>query len=130
MQITLTLPDPVVTQLERQAVQLNLSLDDLALKLFSTALFSEPVAATPIIGNRAQAVSSLAALVATIQATPPNPAMIVPPSQTMQEVVAYWQANPAQESDIAPNEWDRLWADFEQELKRTDHIDAIAEGRL
>ncbi len=68
-------------------------------------------------------------VVARIQATPPNPAAIVLPTQTIAEVEAVWQANAAGGIDIAPEEWDRLWAEFEQELKTYDRADDIAEGR-
>ena len=68
-------------------------------------------------------------VMARIQATPPNPAAVVLPTQTIEEVEAIWQANSSGEADISPEQWDRLWAGFEQELKTNDRADDIAEGR-
>lgn len=99
-QITLTLPESIVTQLERQVQQRNMSLDDFALKLFSDALMAEPVDTLPFPESHTDSFPSLEALVAKIKATPPNPAMIIPPTQTLPEVVAYWQAHPTEESDF------------------------------
>lgn len=134
MQITLTLSEPIAARLQRQAAQLNVSLDDLALKLFSDTLVAEPLAKlSPNAeqnGKRDNGFSSLQEVVARIQATPPNPAAIVLPTQTIAEVEAVWQANAAGGVDIAPAEWDRLWAEFEQELKSSDRAEDIAEGRL
>lgn len=134
MQITLTLPASVAVRLEQQATQLNVSLDDLALKFFSDKLMAEPVAklsrSAAQSGQRANEPSSLQEVVARIQATPPNPAAVVLPTQTIEEVEAVWQANAVAGSDIAPEEWDRIWAGFEQELKSSDRADDIAEGRL
>lgn len=133
MQITLTLSEPIVARLQRQAAQLNVSLDDLALKLFSDTLVAEPLAklspGAEQNGQRDNGFSSLQEVVARIQATPPNPAAIVLPTQTIAEVEAVWQANAAGGIDIAPEEWDRLWAEFEQELKSNDRADDVAEGR-
>ncbi len=121
MQITLTLPELVADRLEQQATQLNVSLGDLALKLFSDGLVAETVASpSPNAaqnGQRENGLSSLQEVVARIQATPPNPAAVVLPTQTIEEVEAIWQANSACETDISPEEWDRLWAKFEQALK-------------
>ena len=133
MQITLTLPEPVAARLEQQAMQLNVSLGDLALKLFSAGLVAEPVAkVSPNAaqnGQRENGLSSLQEVVARIQATPPNPAAVVLPTQTIEEVEAIWQANSAGETDMLPEEWDRLWAGFEQALKTSDRAADIAEGR-
>ena len=134
MQITLTLSEPIAARLQRQAAQLNVSLDDLALKLFRDGLVAEPVArVSPSAaqnGQRDNGLSSLQEVVARIQATPPNPAAVVLPTQTFEAMEAVWQANSASGSDISPEEWDRLWAEFEQELKSSDRADDIAEGRL
>jgi len=127
-QITLTLPDAIVAQLERQIKQRNMSLDDFVLKLFSDALMAEPVDALPFPENHTDSFPSLEALVSKIKATPPNPALIIPPTQTLAEVVAYWQAHPTEKSDIEPDEWDRLWAEFERGQKIIDQADAIAKG--
>jgi len=134
MQVTLTLPESIASRLERQALQLNVSLDDLALKLFSEGLVTEPVArvlaGAEKNGIQDNSLLSLHEVVARIQATPPNPSAVVLPTQTIEEVETIWQANTESGSAISPDEWDRLWLEFEQELKTSDRADDIAEGRL
>lgn len=133
MQITLTLPELVAARLEQQATQLNVSLSDLALKLFSDGLVIDPIERVSPgetqNGQGENGLSSLQEVVARIQATPFNPAAVVLPTQSIEEVEAIWQANSSGEADISPEEWDRLWAGFEQELKSNDRADDIAEGR-
>jgi hypothetical protein len=121
MKITLTLPETVAERLGRQAEHLNVSLDDLALILFNDALMIGSAAtALPASEHNNKlngGLSSLEELVARIKATPPNPDAIVQPTKTIAEVVAYWQANPPDESDISPDDWDHMWAEFEHNLK-------------
>jgi hypothetical protein len=130
MDITLVLPETMVERLERQAGKLNVSLDDMAWKLLNDALVKESAATTHPDNGDKDDLPSLEEVVARIKAIPPNPAAVVPATKTIEEVVAYWEANPPDESDISPEEWERLWAAFEQELKAIDRADDIAEGRL
>lgn len=130
MEITLVLPETMVERLERQAGKFNISLDDMAWKLLNDALVKESAITTYPANRDKDDLPSLEEVVARIKATPPNPAAVVPATKTIEEVVAYWDANPPDESDISPEEWDRLWAAFEQELKAIDRADDIAEGRL
>ena len=127
-QITLTLPDAIVAQLERQVKQRNISLDDFALTLFREALLAEAVDALPLSEQQQDSSLALEALVAQIKATPPNPAMIIPSTQSLAEVVAYWKAQVVEETDSMPDEWDQLWAEFEREQKLLDQANAITEG--
>ena len=78
-QITLTLPDAIVAQLERRVKQHNMSLDDFALTLFREALLAEAVDGLSLAERQQDASPALAALVERIKATPPNAAMIIPP---------------------------------------------------
>lgn len=84
MQITLTLSEPIAARLQQQAAQLNVSVDDLALKLFSDTLVAAPVAGTrPGMeqnDQRDNGSSSLEEVVARIQATPPSPTAILLPT--------------------------------------------------
>lgn len=130
MEITFTLPDSMITRLEKQAEQLNVSLDDLAWKFFRDGLTDESAIATAKHDSDPEDLPSLEEVVARIQATPPNPNAVVLPTKTLDEVVAYWKANPPDETDLAPEEWDRLWASFEEELKAIDHANDLAEGHL
>lgn len=130
MEITFTLPDAMIIRLEEQADQLKVSLDDLAWKFFNDGLITESAVATPAPNGDPDELPSLEEVVARIQATPPSPSAVVPPTKTLAEVVAYWEAHPADETDLTPVEWDRLWASFEEELKAIDRADDLAEGRL
>lgn len=124
MRITLTLSEPIAARLQQQAAQLNVSVDDLALKLFSDTLVAEPATGTrPGVeqnGRQDSGSSSLEEVVARIQATPPSPTAILLPTQTIEEVEAVWRANDASDVEIPPADWDRMWAEFEQELKDFD----------
>lgn len=127
-QITLTLPDAIVAQLERRVKQHNMSLDDFALTLFREALLAEAVDGLSLAERQQDASPALAALVERIKATPPNAAMIIPPTQTLADVVAHWQTQAVADTDITPAAWDHLWAEFEREQKILDQADAITEG--
>ncbi len=80
-------------------------------------------------GKPSRENASIDEVVMRIRATPPNPANIIPSSQSIDEVEQLWRANAKQDSDISPAEWGRLWAEFEQEQKRLDQADDRAEGR-
>jgi hypothetical protein len=129
MQITLTLSEPVVAQLQRKATQLNVSFEDFAEKIFRDAAVRQSVAINPFIDNQ-ESHPTPEEVVAMIKAAPPNPNAIQPATQTVDELLADLAANPPEPSDISPDEWDRLWAKFEQELKDIDRANDIAEGRL
>lgn len=133
MQITLNLPESVAAHLEDQAAQLNVSLDDLMQKIFRDRLAAAPSENVwPIStqnGKQIHKGESIEQVVMRIRATPPNPANIIPSSQSFDEAERLWRANAAEGSDISPAEWDRLWAEFEQEQKRLDWADDRAEGR-
>jgi len=68
--------------------------------------------------------------VARIKASPPNPAMVIQPTMTIEEVTTIWEADSPTDEDISPDEWDRLWIKFESDLKATDRANDIEEGRL
>ena len=104
MQITLTLPESIIFQLQRQAAQLDVSVDDLALKLFSKALNDDLVEATSPAGHYDDGLPSLEEVVAIIKATPPNPDAIIHPTKTIEEVLAHWEAIAPDESDITPDD--------------------------
>ena len=73
---------------------------------------------------------TLEEIVAMIKATPPNPNAVHLPTKTAAELIAELEADPPEPSDITPDEWDRLWAAFEAELKAADYAAALSEGRL
>lgn len=143
MNLTLTLPESLITRLQGRARELNVALDDLAWKLFNDGLMvpktesditihtvSETLSTNVYRREENDCSSALQAKVAEIKKRPPNPAMIVPPTKTIAEVVAYWDANPPTEEDIPPDEWDNLWTNFEADMKVADRANDIAEGRF
>lgn len=129
MQVTLSLPETLVNHLQQQAEQLDVSLDDLTAKLLSDALINEQTESLSAPDDEVD-LPTLEELVARIRATPPNPKAVHPPTKTVEEVLAALEASPSPESDITPEEWDRMWAAFEQELKAVDRAKDIEEGRL
>lgn len=143
MNLTLTLPESLIVRLQRRAGELNVALDDLAWKLFNDGLMVPTAERDAIIHSNSETLSvsvsgkeedgslfALQAKVAEIRSRPPNPAMIIPPTKTIAEVVAYWDANPPAEDDIPPDEWDNLWTNFEADMKAADRANDIAEGRF
>ncbi|MEM7535380.1 MAG: hypothetical protein AAF639_24595 [Chloroflexota bacterium] len=69
---------------------------------------------------------SVADVVARIKATPPNPAMITYPEASLAEALRDGPTDP--DFDLAA--WEQAWAMAEDELKRINQLDDIAEGRL
>jgi predicted nucleic acid-binding protein/antitoxin component of MazEF toxin-antitoxin module len=72
----------------------------------------------------------LAEIVAQIKAMPPNPKSIHPATKSVQAVLAELAANPSPAPDYTWQEWDRMWAEFEAELKALDRADAAQAARL
>lgn len=129
MSLTVTLSENIAERLLAHADEFHLPLDALVEKLLADAL--------PVVeanGFHAPAYDddllSLEEVVAMIKATPPNPNAIHPATKTVADLMAELEANPPEKSDITPEEWDRLWAEFEQGLKAADRADDIAEGRI
>lgn len=129
MTMTVTLSENIAERLQAHADKFHLSLDALVEKLLADAL---PVAETNGVHAPADDddLPSLEEVVAMIKATPPNLAAFHPATKTVAQLMAELEANPSEESDITPEEWDRLWAKFEQGLKAADRADDIAEGRF
>lgn len=71
-------------------------------------------------------VSSVAEVVARIKATPPNPAMVTPSQGSLAEVL---RNNPI-DPDFDLEAWNQEWAVAEEELKRINLLDDLAEGRI
>ena len=132
MTITVTLSTPIGERLQTQADKIDLPLDDLVERMLATSLpayetngfhaaYDEPID---------DDFPTLEEIVAMIKATPPNPNAVHLPTKTAAELIAELEADPPEASDITPDEWDRLWAAFEAELKAADYADALSEGRL
>lgn len=130
MAITITLSGAIAERLQAYATESSLSLDLLVEKLLANAL---PIVETNGVyssDDEDDDHPTLEEVVAMIKATPPNPNAIHPPTKTAAQLMAELEANPPEDSDISPEEWDRLWAKFEAELKAADRAKDIAEGRF
>lgn len=71
-------------------------------------------------------VSSVAEVVARIKATPPNPAMVKPPQGSLAEALRNGPVDP----DFDIDEWRSEWAVAEEELKRINLLNDLAEKGL
>ncbi|MEM7124763.1 MAG: hypothetical protein AAF702_00465 [Chloroflexota bacterium] len=129
MQITFTLSEPIVNLLQQKADRLNVSFEEFIEKIFRDAaadLSRENVLAS----DHDEPLPSLEEVVAMIKATPPNLDAIEPATQTIDEFLVELEADPPEPSDITPDEWDKLWAEFELDLKERDLAQDMAEGRF
>ena len=132
MTTSVKLSAPVAERLQTQAAKVHLPLDTLVERMLIDSL---PVYETNGFHATADQLAdddspTLEEIVAMIKATPPNPNAIHPATKTAAELIAELEADPPEASDITPDEWDRLWAAFEAELKAADYADALSEGRL
>ncbi len=71
----------------------------------------------------------LLALVAEIAALPKESALFEPAIKTIGELLSEDTTATSEEDPISPAEWNRLWAEFEREMKEIDLADEIADGR-
>ena len=132
MTTSVKLSAPVAERLQTLAAKVHLPLDTLVERMLIDSL---PVYETNGFHATADQLAdddspTLEEIVAMIKATPPNPNAIHPATKTAAELIAELEADPPEASDITPDEWDRLWAAFEAELKAADYADALSEGRL
>ena len=132
MTTSVKLSASVAERLQTQAAKVHLPLDTLVERMLIDSL---PVYETNGFHATADQLAdddslTLEEIVAMIKATPPNPNAIHPATKTAAELIAELEADPPEASDITPDEWDRLWAAFEAELKAADYAAALSEGRL
>jgi plasmid stability protein len=112
MATTITLPDTLVVRLEQQAHAQHRSVEEIALDLLHDALSeTEP--------------PSVADVVATIKATPPNPSNV----RTAQGSLADALRRTTSVENFDLDRWNADWAAVEAELRATTRFDDLAEGR-
>lgn len=126
MTVVIELSKAIEILLEERAAELHIPTDQLAARLFNDALLKEVT--TPIPAER-KSFPTLEEIVASIKALP-TAKNFHPATKSVTQVLADLEANPVAEPDITPEEWDRLWAEFEQQQKALDRANDIAEGRL
>ena len=123
MDITLSLSDIIVERLRSKASEMNISVDELAGRLFSMSLLE---LYEPNGDSDALAIAHLKAVVSRIREMPIDHSLILPATLSIDEAVAFWVAQSPAESDPTPAEWDRMWAAFEAEQKAVDLADSAA----
>jgi hypothetical protein len=112
MALSIHLTDELENKLNREAKNRKLSPEQVVVDILTHALEDD---LTPTVAE----------VVARIKATPPNPAMITPPQGSLADALRHGPTDP--DFDLAA--WERDWAMAEEELKRVNLLDDIAEGR-
>jgi plasmid stability protein len=113
MTITITLPDQLEAQLQREAAAQQRSVEEVALAILSEALDQERTGPT------------LEDVVAKIQALPPNPQNIRPARGSLADALR----NTSEPSDFDLARWNEEWAAVEAEMKAITRANDRAEGR-
>jgi plasmid stability protein len=113
MTVTITLPDDVKAQLQREAEAQDRSVEEVALGILSGAL--RPASAFPAPED----------VVAKIKATAPDPHNI---RFARGSLAAALRAAP-DDSDFDLVQWEREWAAVEREMKAMTRANDVAEGR-
>ena len=112
MALSIHLTDELESKLNREAKNRRRSPEQVIIDILTNALEDDPIPA-------------VADVVARIKAIPPNPAMITLPQGSLSEALRHGPTDPAFDLDA----WERDWAMAEEELKRVNLLDDIAEGR-
>jgi len=112
MAITVTLDDGLVAGLQNMAKRQQLSVEQLVISILTEAQEdSDPV--TP------------PEAVATIQATPRNPAEVRPATANLADILNAAPGDPSFDLEG----WNRQWSVVEAELKAITRANDVAEGR-
>ena len=133
MLLTLDLPDQIVNHLENKASVLELSVNAFTSRLLESLLYGPQDVDSHFVYTLDQSspTDSLRELTAKIAASPPDPSLIEPATKTIDELLLELENDPppADNDPIPPTEWNRLWAEFEREMKEINLADEIADGR-
>lgn len=112
MVLSIHLTDELENRLNREAKNRQLSPEQVIVDILTDALEND-------------LIPTVAEVVARIKATPPNPAMITPPQGSLIDALRDGPTDP--NFNLAA--WQREWAVAEEELKRINLLDDMAEGR-
>ncbi len=128
MLLTLDLPEQIVEHLENKASSLDISVSTFTSQLLETILYNPLDADWQTERNRAETSPGLLALVAEIAALPKESALFEPATKTDENFPTEAATNAVDGEPIPNEEWNRLWAEFEQELKMIERADVLADA--
>lgn len=106
------IPDDLTKKLRVKADERRVPLNELVVDILADAVAEDESL-------------TLEAVVAQIQATPPDPAGFEPATESLAEGLA---RSPTQRS-LDAEAWQREWSRVESEMKARDRADDVAEGR-
>jgi len=112
MQIAVNLPKELVSLLETEANNQQMSLDELVIQLLQTAVRND--------------FPSLETIVTHIQATPANPEMIKRAEGSLAEALKALPPDPT--FNLA--QWEQEWAQVEAHMKEIEQADRLADTTL
>jgi hypothetical protein len=116
MTLQISLPENLVGELNRRAIQQERTAQDIVIDLLSRALGSE----------QDDELEEPEEVVARIKSMPRN-TVIAPPTK---EMVAAAQARSVYDKDFDLAQWTAEWQAVEAEMREMTRQDAIREGRL
>jgi hypothetical protein len=118
MLLTLDLPEQVLAHLENKASAFDIPVNLFTSRLLESVLRSPQDVAWRTEFAGAETSPGLLALVAEIAALPKESALFEPATKTVDELFLDDTDATLDEEPVSPKEWDRLWAEFEQEMKK------------
>ena len=121
MPLTITFPDELATALRARAEAFDQPVEQFTINFLSHT-FNGATHYEPIVEEQGHKEEdkelTLEELVAKIKATPPNPAMIQYPTESLLEYLLESTPEPDPNFDI--EEWEHEWAKVEAELEALD----------
>jgi hypothetical protein len=111
MQISLNLPDAILSRLQGRAENMDCTLEEAVLRILDTAL------------EEAEPEGHLEEIVQKIKSLPSDPKLIRPAQGSLKEALL---AIP-EDLDFDPKEWERQWDRMEAEMRKIDLLEDIAE---
>ncbi len=128
MLLILDLPKPIIENLESRAYALDLSVNAFTSHLLESVLYNPQTIQWRADFGSAETSPGLLALIAEIEALPKESALFEPATKTVEEFFLEDADASSGEEPISPAKWNRLWAEFEEELKEIDSADALSDA--
>jgi hypothetical protein len=124
--MTITLDNQLDNALQELAQQLQLPPEEVVVKAVKQFVHGKEKNGSPKNGVALQYQLQLKELVAEIQATSPNPAMIIPAQGSMTNTLAELALLP-KDPDFDLAEWTQQWEAIEAEIKAINKANTLAE---